>query len=68
MSNELLGIQSSEVTFLETLKQSKYSAIFHVYVRGRQCVLKVVGRLYFLDPSSRLSHQALTLILVPSST
>lgn len=45
MVDELDEVKPSDVTFLEKLKESKYSAIFKVVVQGRMCVMKVVGGL-----------------------
>ncbi|PLB49076.1 hypothetical protein P170DRAFT_408052 [Aspergillus steynii IBT 23096] len=41
MADEYVGINPSDVTFLELLQESKNSAVFKVRVRGRMCVMKV---------------------------
>ncbi len=43
MPDEMLNLKRSEVTIVRKLKQSEYSTLFQVSVRGRQCVLKVVS-------------------------
>lgn len=45
--DELEDVNPSEVSFIEWLKLSKYSAVFHVVIRNRDCAMKV------LPPSSR---------------
>jgi hypothetical protein len=43
MSDELIQIKPSEVTFVEGLRESERGAIFRVMVRGRHCAMKVVS-------------------------
>lgn len=43
MSKEL-DVNPSEVEFLETLKESKYSVVFKVRFREKLCVMKVVSQ------------------------
>ena len=48
MSNEIDAKLLSEVEFLETLKESKYSVVFKVRFQERICVMKVVSILSYL--------------------
>ncbi|KAK2806784.1 hypothetical protein FQN50_005646 [Emmonsiellopsis sp. PD_5] len=41
MADEIGEVKSSDVTFLEKLKESEYSVVFKVAVKGRICVIKV---------------------------
>ena len=43
MSDEMLNIKPSEVTFVRKLKQSERSSIFQVTIRGKECIMKVVS-------------------------
>lgn len=43
MPDEMQNISSIDVTFIRKLKKSIRSAIFHVVVRGKGCVMKVVS-------------------------
>jgi hypothetical protein len=43
MSDEMLNIKPSDVAFLRKLNRSEYSDIFHVRVRSKECVMKVVS-------------------------
>lgn len=43
MSKEL-DVNPSEVVFLETLKESKYSMVFKVRFQEKLCVMKVVSQ------------------------
>jgi hypothetical protein len=43
MREEMLNVGPSEVTFIRKLKQSDYSTVFQVIVRGRECVMKVAS-------------------------
>ena len=43
MNDELTAVNPSEVTVIHKLKESRYSVVFHVRVRGKECVMKVVG-------------------------
>lgn len=42
MADEFEQVKPSDVTFLDKLKEPKYSAVFKVSIRGRLCVMKVV--------------------------
>ncbi|KAF7509501.1 hypothetical protein GJ744_007901 [Endocarpon pusillum] len=41
MPDQMQNIRSVDVTFIRKLKQSTRSAISHVIVRGKECVMKV---------------------------
>jgi hypothetical protein len=43
MSDELIQIKPSEVTFVEGLRESERGVIFRVMVRGRHYAMKVVS-------------------------
>lgn len=48
MADEIGEVNPSDVTFFQTLKESKNSVLFKVAVRGRICVMKVVSGVYWL--------------------